>query len=174
MKSNIISLVIVNIICFAFIFATVFITFGTKIDVVRNVEALPVEIGSTQSRHMRKGMTYYSTNRMVKVKTDDSRFESIWIDGDRVFGTNDRDKLQEIVDKHEHIKINVFINPDTGEALGVTLKGDSKLALFYTNNKLLRYGSIIIPAVDVFVILTCLISGRSKKKKQKKAANADA
>ena len=172
MKSSIISLVIVNIICIGFMAFTCYARFGTNIEVVRDIDAVAFELGATSSRRMSKGKTYYRVNRMVLMKTgEDFNNRTFWVDADFVFGTNDRDKLKEMVDSKKHFKLNIFINPDDNEVIGVTTKGDSLLALFYTNNKVLRYGSIILPAVDVLVILTIVMSnGASKRKAKKKQA----
>ena len=172
MKSSIISIVAVNIVCFAFIALTCFLRFGTKIEVIKDVDSVPVEVGATHSKHMRNGMTFYSTHWKVRIETPGSDFEPFWVDGVDTFGSNDQDKLKSIVEKREHIKLNIFINPENNEILGVTSKSSSVLALFYYNNKLLRYGSLIILGVDVFVVIIMLTAGRAKSRKQKKAQKA--
>ena len=174
MKSNIISIAVVNIICIAFIAFTCYSRFGTNIEVIKNVDSVPVKWGGTQRKRMKNGMTYYATHRMVLVETPGSDFESFWVDAVDIFGTNDQDKLKEIVNEKEHINLNIFINPDTKEVLGVTRKGTSDLALFYTNNKLLRYGIYIILGVDVLAVILMLTSGRAKKKKQARSKDAAA
>ena len=166
MKNSIISIVAVNIICFAFIAFTCYMRFGTKIEVIKNVDSVPVETGATHSKRMRKGMTFYSTRWMVKIETPGSDFEPFWVDGVDTFGTNDGDKLKAIVKAKDHIRLNIFINPENGEVLGVTSKGTSFLALFYYNNKLLRYGSLIILGVDIFTVILMLTAGRAKSRKQ--------
>ncbi len=76
-----------------------------------------------------------------------------------------------MVDSKTHVNLNIFINPEDNEVIGVTTKGDSLAALFYANNKVVKYGLIILPAVDVFVILIMVLSnGASKRKAKKKQA----
>ena len=169
MKSNIISIAVVNIICIAFIAFTCYARFGTNIDVIKDVDSVPVKWGATQSKRMKNGMTYYSKHYMVLVETPEKDFEPFWVDAVDIFGTNDQNKLKEIVNDKEHVKLNIFINPDDNEVLGVTRKGTSNLALYYTNNKLLRYGIYIILGVDALVVILMLTAGRAKKKKQNKA-----
>ena len=172
MKSSIISIVAVNIICFAIIALTCFLRFGTNIEVIKDVDSVPVDVGATHSKRMRNGMTFYSTRWMVQIETPGSDFEPFWVDGVDTFGSNDKDKLKAVVEKGEHIKLNIFINPESNEVLGVTRKSSSILALFYYNNKLLRYGSLIILGVDVLTVILMLTAGRSKNRKQKKAQPA--
>lgn len=172
MKSGIISLVIVNIICLAFMAFTCYARFGTDIDVVRDIDAVAFELGATSTKHRNKGMTFYSIKRKILMKTgEDFNNRTFWVDADVVFGTNDRDKLKELVDSKTHVNLNIFINPEDNEVIGVTTKGDSLAALFYANNKVVKYGLIILPAVDVFVILIMVLSnGASKRKAKKKQA----
>ena len=169
MKNSIISIVAVNIICFAFIALTCFLRFGTNIEVIKDVDSVPVEIGATHSKRMRNGMTFYVTHWMVRIEAPGSDLEPFWADAVDTFGTNDQDKHKEIVEAKKHIKLNIFINPENNEVLGVSSKGSSVLALFYYNNKLLRYGSLIVLGVDVLAVILMLTAGRAKNGKQKKA-----
>ena len=173
MKNSIISIVAVNIICIAFIAFTCFMRFGTNIKVIKDVDSVPVETGAIHKKRVRNGATFYSTQWKVRIETPgNDDFEPFWVDGVDTFGSNDQDKLKSIVEKREHIKLNIFINPENNEILGVTSKSSSVLALFYYNNKLLRYGSLIILGVDVFVVIIMLTAGRAKSRKQKKAQKA--
>ena len=167
MKNSIISIVAVNIICIAFIAFTCFMRFGTNIKVIKDVDSVPVEAGAIHKKRMRSGTTFYSTQWKVRIETPgNGDFEPFWVDAADTFGTNDGDKLKALVDAKEHINLNIFINPENGEVLGVTRKGTSILSLFYHNNKLLRYGSFIILGVDVFVVILILTTGRSKSRKK--------
>ena len=169
MKNSIISIVAVNIICIAFIAFTCFMRFGTNIKVIEDVDSVPAETGAIHKKRVRNGTTFYSTQWKVRIETPgNDDFEPFWVDGVDTFGTNDQDKLKAIVEAKEHIKLNIFINPDNGDVLGVTTNGTSILSLFYHNNKLLRYGSFILLGVDVFAVILILTTGRSKSRKKSK------
>ena len=171
MKNSIISIVAVNIICIAFIAFTCFMRFGTNIKVIKDVDSVPVETGAIHKKRVRNGATFYNTQWKVRIETPgNADFEPFWVDGVDTFGTNDQDKLKAIVNAKEHIRLNIFINPENGEILGVTHKGTSILSLFYHNNKLLRYGSFILLGVDVFAVILILTTGRSQSRKKARKA----
>ena len=164
MKNNIICLFVVNIICVGFIMLTVFLQFGTDIKVLNEVESLPIEVGYAQSTHRSTtGRAARVYDCKVKVKPDTDDIAPFWVDAKDVFGTDDEGELEEIIENEDAVKLNIFINPETDKVLGVTVKGASKWSLFYQNNKLVKYGLVIIPCVDVFVLLVMLLSGKKKK-----------
>lgn len=174
MKDNIICMVVVNIICVGFIMLTVFLQFGTDIKVMRKVESLPIEVGYTHStRRSTAGRPVSVADCKVKVAPDSDDIDSFWVDAKDVFGTDDEDELEEIIEDEDTIKLNIFINPETDEVLGVTTKGTSRWALIYQNNKLVKYGSVLIPCVDVFVILIMLLFGKKKKAGKPGARNKE-
>ena len=166
MKSNIIIVILVNVICIGFIALTVFLQFGSDIEVVRNVEMYPVEQGTSQysTYNYRLHQTYDSYIRLVKIDTDDEDIEPVWVDAKYVFGIDNEKVIKELIEDKDTVRLNVFINSKTGETMGVTTKGTSRWSFFYNNNKLLRYGLIIIPCVDIFLIGLIVFSEKMKRK----------
>ena len=55
----------------------------------------------------------------------------------------------------EKVKItrNVFWNAESDKIIGITQNGKSRLALYYYNSKMFKYGILIIVLVNVFGIL---------------------
>ena len=169
MKSNILSLVIVDVICIAFIVFTVISQFGTNIKALEDVRSTPVDTGSSEYTLYRRGYGSSKLYKMVvKMEPEDDEIESFWVDPVEVFGTEDEHDIKDLINAGDAVRINVFVNPETGKVLGYTTKGASIPAMIYSNNKLVKYGSIIIPAVNVFVIILIVISEKAKKKKQRK------
>lgn len=169
MKSGIISLALVDVICIAFIFFTVISQFGTNIKVYEREKAYPVEYGSFEHTLYRRG---YGSSKIyqsaVKMQPADDDIDTFWVVAEEVFGTDDEHELKELIEEKEEVRLNIFVNPETGKVIGSTTKGTSKFALIYNDNKLVKYGLIIIPAVNVFVIILIVISEKVKKKNQKK------
>ena len=166
MKSNIIIVILVNAVCIGFIALTVFLQFGSNIEVIKNVEMYPVEQGTSQysTYNYRLHQTYDSYIRLVKVDTDDDDIEPVWIDAEYVFGTDNEKEIKDLIEDKDTVRLNVFINTKTGETMGVTTKGTSRWSFFYNNNKLLKYGLIIIPCVDIFLIGLIVFSEKMKRK----------
>ena len=154
LKSNIIIVILVNVICFCFIAFTIFMQFGINIKVVKNVKMYPVEQGTSHysSYNYRLNQSYDSYIRMVRIESDDDDIESVWVDAQYVFGTDNEKEINELIEDKDAVRLNVFINSKTGETMGVTTKGTSRWSFFYNNNKLLKYGLIILPCVDIFLI----------------------
>lgn len=169
MKSGIISLALVDVICIAFIFFTVISQFGTNIKVYEREKAYPVEYGSFEHTLYRRG---YGSSKIyqsaVKMQPADDDIDTFWVVAEEVFGTDDEHDIKDLIKDGDAVRINIFINPETGKVLGYTTKGASIPAMIYSNNKLVKYGSIIIPAVNVFVIILIVISEKVKKKNRKK------
>ena len=103
---------------------------------------------------------------MVKVEPDVDEIYPFWLDAREFFNTDNEDVLRKMVDNKETVKINIFINSQTNEVIGITKSNASKLALFYRNNKLVKFGFIIIPCVDLLVFGSICFS-RKKKGNQK-------
>ena len=165
MKSNIISIAAVNIVWIGFILITVFLQFGTDIEVVKKVDSLPVDIGYTQSSIHQTGKAPITTSHCkVKIKPEDEDIDPFWVNAKDVFGTEDERKLQKMIDKEETIRLNIFINPKTDEVLGVTTKGTSRWALIYNNNKLVKYGLAILAGVDLFLVGLVIFSEKMKRR----------
>ena len=78
-----------------------------------------------------------------------------------------------MVDNKEIIKMNIFVNSKTNEVLGVTKRNTSKLALIYRNNKPVKFGSIIIPCVDIFVIGLIMLFEKKCNKRTSSEDNKD-
>lgn len=169
MKSSILSLVIVDVICIAFIVFTVISQFGTNIKAYENMRSIPVDTGSSEYTLYRRGYGSSKLYKMVvKMEPEDDEIESFWVDPMEVFGTEDEHDIKDLIKDGDAVRINIFINPETGKVIGYTTKSASIPAMIYSNNKLVKYGSIIIPAVNLFVIILIVISEKVKKKNQKK------
>ena len=170
MKTNYICLAIVNFICIVFIAFTIFSQFGTNIQVIKAADAYPIDVATRiSSRYSGKTQQSYNDyTRVVKVKAKDADIDPVWVDAKYVFGTEDEKELKAMVDNKDIVKLNFFVNPKTNKTLGVTVKGASKWSLFYNNNKLLKYGLIVIPCVDLFVIAVIFLKEKKKATKRNK------
>ena len=168
MKTNIIALAIANIVCVGFIMLTIFLRFGINIEVIKNVDAYPVAQGVSHSSiyDLRLHQTYDNYTRIVKVSTDDEDIEPVWVDAKDIFGTDSEKKIREMIEEKEIVRLNIFINPETGETIGVTKKGSTRWSLFYNNNKLLKYGLTIILCVDIFVIGLIFFPEKMKRRQK--------
>ena len=166
MKTNIISIVLVNIVCIGFIVFTIFMQFGTDIEVIKDVDVYPIEQGVSHysSYSLKLHQSYETYIRLVKVATDEKDIEPVWVDAKYVFGTDSEKEIRGLIEEKESVRVNVFINPKTGETIGVTTKGASRLSLFYNNNKLFKYGWIIILGVDLFCIGLVIFSEKMKRR----------
>jgi len=169
-KTKILSVIIANIIIIGFIIFTVFMQFGTNIRVLKKVEVCPIDVSySEDARYNRfyggNGIINVSTC-MVKVEPDVDEIYPFWLDAKEFFNTDNEDVLRKMVDNKETVKINIFINSQTNEVIGITKSNASKLALIYRNNKLVKFGFIIIPCVDLLVFGSIYFS-RKKKGNQK-------
>ena len=167
LKNDIISVLAVNIVFLGFIMLTVFLQFGTSIKSVRKVNAVPAEIGYASETFYRRG--YGSTNIpvcMVRLETDSDKFDSVWVEAKDFYKTDNEVKLKKKIDAKESVKINIFYNPKTEEILGVTKKGASTFSLINDNNKLVRYGTVILVAVDLFVAGLIYSKHKPRVKKQ--------
>ena len=164
LKNDIISVVAVNVVCFGFIIFTVFMQFGINIKVIKKVNAVPVDIGYVSETYYRRG--YGSTNIpvcMVELKTDSDKFDSVWVEAKDFFKTDNEIMLKKKISAKESVKINIFYNPKKDEILGITKKGGTVLSLINDNNKLVRYGSVILVGVDLFVLSLMYSKYRRKK-----------
>ena len=166
MKTNIISIVLVNIVCIGFIAVTIFMQFGTDIEVIKDLDVYPVEQGVSHysGYNLRLHQSYETYIRRVKIATDEEGIEPVWVDAKYVFGTDSEKEIKNLIEKKESVRVNVFVNPKTGETIGVTTKGATRLSLFYNNNKLLKYGWIIILGVDLFCIGLVIFSEKMKRR----------
>lgn len=166
MKSNIIIIILVNVICFGLIALTVFTQFGTGIKVIKNVEMYPVDQGTSHysSYNSKLHQTYDSYIRRVKVDTDDYDIEPVWVDAKYVFGTDNEKEIRELIEDKDTVRLNVFFSKKNGDTLGVTTKGSTIWSFYYNNNKLLKYGLIIIPCVDLFLVGLLVFSEKMKRK----------
>lgn len=156
MKSKIISIAFVNFIAIGFIMFTIFARFGTHIEVIKRVDCVPVDISYSKS----------VSARVVLVKPDEDDMDSFWVNAKEIFGTDKERELKEMIEDKESVRLNVFINPQTHEVLGVTKNGTSRLALIYHNHKLLKYGIFILLGVDVFLLVLILLSRKGLTKEE--------
>ena len=156
MKSKIISIAFVNFIAIGFIMFTIFARFGTHIEVIKRVDCVPVDISYSKS----------VSARVVLVKSDEDDMDSFWVNAKEIFGTDKERELKEMIEDKESVMLNVFINPQTHEVLGVTKNGTSRLALIYHNHKLLKYGIFILLGVDVFLLVLILLSRKGLTKEE--------
>ena len=165
LKTNIIIVILVNAVCAALIALTVFLQFGIHIKVVKNEEMYPVEQGTSHysSYSYKLHQTYDGYIRVVKIATDDDDIEPVWVDAEYVFGTDNEKEIKDLIEDKDTVRLNVFINAKTGETMGVTTKGATRWSFFYNNNKILKYGLIIIPCVDIFLIGLIVISEKMKR-----------
>lgn len=158
MKSNIISLVVTNVIAIGFIIFTIFARFGTHIEVIKRMELLPVSVG------------YSNSERVVLMEPeDDDDIDRFWVNAKYVYGTDKERELRRMIEDEDTIRLNVFIDPRTEEVLGITKKSTSVLGLIYVNHKLFRYGIPMILGADILIVVLMLLSGRKMTEADKDA-----
>lgn len=90
MKTNIISIVLVNIVCIGLVALTIFLQFDTDIKVIKGVEVYPIEQGVSHysSYSLKLHQSYETYIRRVKIATDEEGIEPVWVDAKYVFGTD--------------------------------------------------------------------------------------
>lgn len=177
MKTKILSVILANIIITGFITFTVFMQFGTNIKVLKKVEVYPIDVDYSQtarySRFYGGNGIIYSSTCLVKLEPTVNEIKPFWVDAKDFFNSDDEEILQRMVDNKEIIKMNIFVNSKTNEVLGVTKRNTSKLALIYRNNKPVKFGSIIIPCVDLFVIGLIMLFEKKCNKRTSSEDNKD-
>lgn len=145
-------LVLADITCFIFIVITLLLQFGIHIKVDAKTEIMVTDIGYTQSSRRVAGKNVAVSNCKVKlnlVGTDDA----VWLDKDIVFPDKDISSIEEMIEEKVRITRNVFWNAESDKIIGITQNGNSRLALYYYNSKMFKYGILIIVLVNVFGIL---------------------
>lgn len=150
---------VVNIIVLGFIAITLLAQFGVHIEVDRDVDLVPVEIGYSQSTRYSRGRgVAYVSERYVRLKYEDDEQESFWIPADVVFGRDD--DIEDMIRDGDSINGNVFYNTSSDKVIGVTKSDGSILSLYYHNSKMFRYGIWILLLVDIFVGFLIVIKNK--------------